>query len=272
MQNNNSFVLAAAAVLLVGTSATHAQTSNGTLTWYIYILGGDGGDLVRGDLVVQTSNVLTPSSVDLGPLYNEPPIVTGYAVESISGSLVLSNQYSETLGALLPGGTSGNAVEGCTGFLNLEQSIFPIYCTSANLTVDNLIVPHMNGRVPGLDNAGIGFAANWYNTNPLAVDQVGFINDYIQLYTQSGQTYMLDLGVFGGADAISITVSAPEPDSLALTGLGLSGIWWKRRHARKTSQLRPDSLRSRVADLFSLSLQQGVPGCCGLPQQLRSAG
>jgi hypothetical protein len=228
MKNKNRFLLVAAGVLFAGAAPSHAQTSNGMLTWYIYIAGLG----THGALVVQTSNVLTPSSVDLGPLYNQPPVVMGYPIESISGRVTLAENDSETVSMLLTPGTQGNVVTGCTGFFNLEGNIFPVACASANMTVDNLIVPHMYGRAPGLDNAGIGFAANWANTNPQAVDTIAYINDFIQLYTVSGQPYMLDLAVWGGASPFNITVSSPEPDTLALAGLGLSGIWLTRRSRR----------------------------------------
>lgn len=226
MQNKNRLLLAAAALFVVYTAPVRAQTSNGILTWYIYVSGGDD---VRGDLVVQTSNVLTTSVVYPGPPWGTP-LVMGYPVESISGTVLFgSPAFAENVTALLPPGSNG--VQGCGGVDNQEGEVV-WNCTTANMTVDNLIVPNMNGHSAGLDGAGLGFASLYVNNNAQP-GQIGLIDDVIQLYSLSGQPYMLDLGVTGGPAPVSITISSPEPETLALMSLGLLGIWLTRGHRRR---------------------------------------
>jgi hypothetical protein len=221
--NKNSLLLTATAVLFASTTPLCAQTSNGTLTWYLYVSGGDD---LRGDLVVTTSNVLSASVVEGGP----PPVL-GYQIESISGTVQFgSPALPETVTALLPPGS--NVVEGCAGFANQEGELTWNCTTATNMTVDDLIVPNLKGRGAGLDGAGIGFASVYVNNNAQP-GQLALIDDDIQLYSQSGQSYMLDLGPVAGTTPVSITVSTPEPDTLALTCLGLSGIWLTRRRRRK---------------------------------------
>ena len=231
MKNKNRLVLAAAAVFVAYTAPIRAQTSNGMLTWYVYVSGGDD---VRGDLVVQTSNVLTASVVDRGPPWGTP-LVMGYPVESISGTVLFgSPAFAETVTALLPPGP--NVVQGCGGVANQEGELV-WNCTTANMTVDNLIVPNMNGHRAGFDSAGMGFASLYVNKYAQP-GQVALIDDFIQLYSLSGQPYMLELGIAGGADPVNITISSPEPGTLALMGLGLLGICVTRLKRRETRPAR----------------------------------
>jgi len=223
MQRKNALLLTATAVLFASTAPLCAQTSNGTLTWYVYV---SGENVVRGDLTIKTSNVLSASIVEGGA----PPVM-GYPIESISGSVLFgSSAIAENVTALLPPGS--NVVEGCDGFANQEGELIFNCRPATNMTVDDLIVPNPQGRGAGLDSAGIGFASVYVN-NYAQPGQLASIEDYIQLYSQSGQSYMLDLGVTGGTTPVSITVSSPEPDTLALMGLGLSAIWLLRRSRRK---------------------------------------
>jgi hypothetical protein len=225
MRDNSWLLLAVAALTLLGVAPIHAQTSSGTLTWYLYV---SEGPWAGGELVIQTSNALSTSAIYQGPLYGEP-LVRGYPIESVTGSIWFAPNFTEPAGALLSPGP--NVEQGCEGGFNQEENVIWM-CTTANLMVDDLIVPNAKGRGAGLDGAGIGFAANWVNNNPQP-GAVAQFDDFIQLYTQSGQSYLLSLARGGAADPVGITISSPEPDTLVLTGLGLAGIWLTRRNRRK---------------------------------------
>ena len=169
-------------------------------------------------------NVTGGSLGGKGTIAGAVSVSSGSLAPAEHAALVLQNGLSFTGGGLnidIGGNSSYDAVQVTSGDIALGSGL-------ASLSLTQSFSPTANGTFWVLDNTGSGSLSGYFAGLASSGATVPFAggNVYKIYYNANHATNSLS----GGND-VAITVAVPEPGSLALIGIGIAGLLWRRRKA-----------------------------------------